>query len=246
MGQTSDLLLCMEHLVEGINDPYIFKAIFLAGGPGSGKSFIGEHMFKGLGVKFVNSDDTLTFLTGQAANWDEKEMDRLLDMRVLEPVQQARRERAKVLSKHQKAGWINGMLGMVIDGTARDTSQVSKAKKAIEELGYDTSMVFVNTSLEVAWQRNLGRRRKVNRNVVEDAWNSVQKAMRKYKSMFGSGNFMEVINDRRLDGPAEDALGMMLRSRAMSQLAKPLENPVGRKVVEYLQKTGGKTLSDLP
>jgi hypothetical protein len=29
-----------QYLSEGINDPAIFKAVFLAGGPGSGKSFI--------------------------------------------------------------------------------------------------------------------------------------------------------------------------------------------------------------
>ena len=31
-----------ENLQEGINDPNLFKAIFMAGGPGSGKSFVSE------------------------------------------------------------------------------------------------------------------------------------------------------------------------------------------------------------
>ena len=30
---------------EGVNDPGIFKAVFLAGGPGSGKSFVGSEIF---------------------------------------------------------------------------------------------------------------------------------------------------------------------------------------------------------
>ena len=29
-----------QELLEGLNDPNIFKAFFLAGGPGSGKSFV--------------------------------------------------------------------------------------------------------------------------------------------------------------------------------------------------------------
>ena len=29
-----------QELNEGVNDPSIFKAVFLAGGPGSGKSFV--------------------------------------------------------------------------------------------------------------------------------------------------------------------------------------------------------------
>jgi hypothetical protein len=52
-------------LTEGVNDPNILKAVFLAGGPGSGKSFSAEQVFgidnimKGtstLGLKVVNSD----------------------------------------------------------------------------------------------------------------------------------------------------------------------------------------------
>jgi len=44
-------------LHEGINDPSIFKAVFLAGGPGSGKSFIvGRTALTALGFRIINSD----------------------------------------------------------------------------------------------------------------------------------------------------------------------------------------------
>ena len=33
-----------------------FKAFFMAGGPGSGKTFIASNTFTGTGLKFVNSD----------------------------------------------------------------------------------------------------------------------------------------------------------------------------------------------
>jgi dephospho-CoA kinase len=47
-----------EFMAEGVNDPAIFKAIFLAGGPGSGKSFIvGKTGLGSLGFKIVNSDN---------------------------------------------------------------------------------------------------------------------------------------------------------------------------------------------
>ena len=47
-----------RELEEGVNDPAIFKAVFLAGGPGSGKSFIvGKTGLTALGFKVVNSDD---------------------------------------------------------------------------------------------------------------------------------------------------------------------------------------------
>src|SRR5210317_1366961 len=48
----------INQLDEGVNDPAIFKAVFLAGGPGSGKSFIvGKTGLPSLGFKVVNSDD---------------------------------------------------------------------------------------------------------------------------------------------------------------------------------------------
>ena len=46
------------NIMEGVNDPAIFKAVFLAGGPGSGKSFIvGKTSLKALGFRLINSDD---------------------------------------------------------------------------------------------------------------------------------------------------------------------------------------------
>ena len=54
-----DLLLDLN---EGVYDPNIFKAFFLAGGPGSGKSYItGRTIPRSLGLKVVNSDDIFEF-----------------------------------------------------------------------------------------------------------------------------------------------------------------------------------------
>ena len=49
-----------QYLQEGVYDPGIFKAYFLAGGPGSGKSFVTSSAFAGSGLKLVNSDNVLT------------------------------------------------------------------------------------------------------------------------------------------------------------------------------------------
>jgi hypothetical protein len=59
-------------LEEGIHDPHILKAIFLAGGGGSGKGFVSEIMFGTmanqsttvLGLKSANSDDVLMAMAG--------------------------------------------------------------------------------------------------------------------------------------------------------------------------------------
>ena len=57
-------------LTEGARDPGIFKAIFLAGGPGSGKSYVAQKLFgipekvnvSQTGLKMVNQDSELELL----------------------------------------------------------------------------------------------------------------------------------------------------------------------------------------
>jgi len=58
-----------KELQEGVYDPNILKAFFLAGGPGSGKSYVVKRTTGGMGLKVVNSDEvfeknskTLAFL----------------------------------------------------------------------------------------------------------------------------------------------------------------------------------------
>ena len=46
-----------EYITEGVYDPNIFKAFFLAGGPGSGKSWVSAKTLSGIGLKVINSDD---------------------------------------------------------------------------------------------------------------------------------------------------------------------------------------------
>ena len=56
-----------ENLQEGINDPNLFKAIFMAGGPGAGKSFVSTKATDVTqGLKVINSDTALQFLLSKA------------------------------------------------------------------------------------------------------------------------------------------------------------------------------------
>ena len=58
------MLKLMDLLIEGVYDKGILKAVFMAGGPGSGKSYVAKNLF-GIpdsvnvsysGLKTVNSD----------------------------------------------------------------------------------------------------------------------------------------------------------------------------------------------
>ena len=47
-----------DFIDEGVNDPGIFKAIYMAGGPGSGKSYVAFNVIpKSSGLKTINSDE---------------------------------------------------------------------------------------------------------------------------------------------------------------------------------------------
>ena len=46
-----------QQIQEGLYDPNIFKAFFMAGGPGSGKSYVVKKSTGGTGLKIVNSDE---------------------------------------------------------------------------------------------------------------------------------------------------------------------------------------------
>ena len=82
----------LESLSEGPNDPAIFKAIFLAGGPGSGKSYVANKLLTGQGLRPVNSDDVYEYLA------QKKDLD-LADPEAIASVDgQATRQHAKDLT----------------------------------------------------------------------------------------------------------------------------------------------------
>ena len=91
---------------------------------------------------------------------------------------------------------LEGRLGLIIDSTARDVREISEASK-MKYIGYDTYMVFVNTSLEVALQRNSMRDRVLPDAIVMQNHKTVQKNMGAFQRTFGQNNFVIVDNNRR-------------------------------------------------
>ena len=182
-------------LEEGPNDPHIFKAVFLAGGPGSGKSFVANKMLSGTGLKSVNSDEIYEYLANKQ-NLDLGNPDV-----VASPQGQETRDRAKQLTKKRENMYLDGRLGLIIDGTGKDVAKVSSASKALKELGYDTMMLFVNTSEDVAQQRNTQRARSVPAEMVSKMWRRVQDNIMKFQQLFGAANFHVVDNSGGLEDP---------------------------------------------
>jgi len=177
-----------KELQEGVYDPHIFKAIFLAGGPGSGKSYVTRKVTGGLGLKVVNSDphfEKLIKAAGLSLSMPDDEFDSREPLRV----------RAKVVREKQKKNYLEGRLGIIIDGTAKDADKLISQSNGLMSLGYDTHMIFVNTSIDVALQRNAERPRSVPEPVVVDAWKAVQNNIGQFSQHFGEGRFIAVDNN---------------------------------------------------
>ena len=184
-------------LDEGPNDPNIFKAIFLAGGPGSGKGFVVDNLMGGTstGLKIVNSDDVYEKLA-QIQDMDLKDPEV-----VASPQGQDTREKAKRLTKAREGNYLDGRLGLIIDGTAKDVIKTKRQKERLESVGYDTMMVFVNTNMEVAQQRNKMRPRQLPDEMVTKMWHAVQDNMMKFQQLFGNENFHIIDNSGGLEDP---------------------------------------------
>ena len=178
-----------QYINEGVYDPGIFKAFFLAGGPGSGKSFVTQSAFAGTGLKLVNSDVKF-----------ERDL-RKMGMSMKMPDEEAyfrdmiRRDAKKVTEK-QLDSYLKGRLGVIIDSTGRDYGIISRQVNMLKHIGYDCYMVFVNTSLNVALERNKIRERQVPEYITKKSWQKVQLNMGAFQRVFGPAKMLIVDNSR--------------------------------------------------
>ena len=176
-------------LSEGLYDPNIFKAFFLAGGPGSGKSFVARNVFTGTGLKLVNSDIILENSLRKSN----------LSMSMPDEEQYFRdmlRTKAKAKAENQASLYVKGRLGLVVDATGRDYNVIHNQASQLKQLGYDCYMIFVNTSLEVALERNAKRERTVPEYVTRTSWQGVQNNIGKFQNFFGMEYFIVVDNSK--------------------------------------------------
>ena len=184
-----------QYISEGVYDPNIFKAFFLAGGPGSGKSWVSERTLSGMGLKVINSDNAFSRalekekMSLNMATQDAKEIARRDEIRT----------KAKARTGVQLKLALEGRLGLILDSTARDVARIESEANTMRHIGYDVHMVFVNTSLEVALKRNQMRARKVPDAIVISNHKQVQQNIGKLQRIFGTSNFIIVDNNKVAD-----------------------------------------------
>jgi len=218
-------------LNEGVYDPGIFKAVFTAGGPGSGKSFAASALFgmpakmpfvSAQGLKGVNTDKAFEVMLNKAGLGT--------NLSTMNPDQFAKsqdiRKVAKRVVAKQTVNYINAKLGLLIDGTGHKADKISKKKKMLEGQGYDCFMVFVNTTLKVALERNANRERVLPDNVVKEYWTNCQQNLGKFQSMFGSSNMLIVDNSKHQD------FATNIKSAANSFVNRKIQNPIAKQWIK--------------
>ena len=195
-------VLFEEILYEGVHDKGIFKAVFLAGGPGSGKDYVLDNTLAGHGMTEINSDKAFEYLL-------DKEK---LDKRMPDNEEEQRnvvREKAKSMTELRQRLALQGRNGLVINGTGDDYDKIKRIKEKLEALGYETSMMMVNTADEVSKKRNVERGQRGGRTVPEDKrkekWDAAQKARPQFAELF-KDNYAEFDNSEDLRSAHPDVV----------------------------------------
>jgi hypothetical protein len=232
-------------LFEGVHDKAIFKAVFLAGGPGSGKDYVLDNTLAGHGMTEMNSDKALEVLM------DKEGLDKTMPASE-EEKRDIVRGRAKNLTELRQRLAILGRNGLIINGTGDDIEKVTKIKEKLEEVGYESSMILVNTADEVSKQRNIDRGqrggRTVPENIRKEKWDGVQAGRPEFAKLFGD-NYMEFDNSEDLrNAPPEVVKAkkdemLQMFTRIKEFVAKPPENPIASAwVAMELQKKDTLTI----
>jgi predicted kinase len=208
--------------------PGTLKCVFLAGGPGSGKSTVaadvfaiasqGEKSFSAFGLNYTSSDVQLEHLL-RLRNIDLHHLTQMEENPETWALFNRLRQDAKRITNAYRAQILVERQGLIYDGTGADFEEKQQQKKTAEAHGYDCSMIFVQTDLATALQRNSERDRVLPEDVVTSIWEKSESNRSRFQNLF-------------LDHYYEVAYGNTLNDETrrlfMTIVRKSIENPLGR------------------
>lgn len=215
-----------DYITESIEDLGIMKACFMSGQAASGKSYVISRIKSGkIDPRIVNTDTWVEYYKQFDPDFDWKKygMD------------------AKRLVQSQLVNYINSLLPMWIDSTSSNVNAVLRRKGILQSLGYDVAMIFVDTPVEDAIERNKKRNRKVDKDFLEKSYEKAQKMKSYYASEFR--NFTEILNG---EGELNDKVIIEAYKKMEKFFLSPIENPIGKDLIEEMKENGYKYLSEHP
>jgi adenylate kinase family enzyme len=221
----------IQLIYEGYYDPAIFKAVFIIGGTGSGKTFITNKLgLPHLGFVQLNSDYPFE-------KYMEKEG---LDMKMPSDQREQRdmlRDKAMSVSNARADEALHQRLGVYIDGTGSDKEETINFDKELKSMGYETAMVFVNTNLETALFRNKKRERTVPEEIAKQKWQEVQSNIGFYQNYF-KRNFFVIDNSEGMTEETSKQLNDVYKNIMLWSKQKPA-NPIAIKEIQRMGREKG-------
>jgi len=171
----------VDYLTEHVHDAGIFKAIHLAGAPGSGKDFVLKKALQGHGLTEVDADTAMKHLS------DHKDS------------KGPSSSKAKSIKELRQRLALHGRNGLIINHSSANAAQTKKIKDMLEDLGYENKMVFVDAADNVSRNRNVERGQSGGRMIPEkqraEKWRKAQDARVDLSKMFGGEHYHEFNND---------------------------------------------------
>jgi ribosomal protein L24/adenylate kinase family enzyme len=218
-------------LFEGPHDPHIFKAVLMAGSPGSGKSLVNKTIFAGTGLRNLNVDDFY-----------------LLKKKLDKTTGNIDKDYERSWTKYKKLDDIyrHSRLGMIVDGTGKNSDVIFNIKMDLEDLGYDVAMIYVDVSLDTALKRVKERSkdpkspdfgRVTDPEFVKQTWNSVRDNQDIYKELFGKQFYY--VDSEKYD---REGIKIRHRSKGTNQSFDELKT-VEKSVNKWLNKPPSSTIA---
>lgn len=223
--------------LEAVEDErYAFKAVFMAGGPGSGKSFLAQKIFPDFNQ--ANSDNIQVLMSkmvsretlGSEMRSRSRKYDNRARLTPNSPTFHSDLARAQRLNANRCEFWTKQGYPVVIDITSRDPNLVSSINRKLKSYGYDTGMIFVHSSLSKAIERNKKRglegKHVAEESFLKDAWEKAYANIPIYRKMFDD-KFQEVNN--------ENEYGLLDRRNRM-QFDRQINQVMGRILTPVLSR----------
>jgi predicted kinase len=163
----------------GLNEDFnrgLFKAIFVTGGPGSGKDII---------IREAIAESKAVELNSVQA------FDLLMDKHKLSEKSNDYRREA-----------IRNRGPIIINGPADDHTRMITIKEELQEFGYDVALVFVDTTNEASKERNEKLIKSISESIRYDKWQLAQTSKEAYRQNFSK--FIDFNNSSSFEEIQED------------------------------------------
>lgn len=181
--------------LESEHDKYKNRAVFLAGLPGAGKTTIVNIMFsfdENLNVSIYNAKKVTPDI------YFEKKVKGKINYENNREEHDKIFEKAKEIRDENLKHYTENKLPIIIDGVGRFPWYIMDIADSLKRKNYKVYMVFIDTSLKKALERNKQRRRSVEDSFIIGSNNLLKDNKNIYKEYFGK-NFFEIDNNKPLD-----------------------------------------------